>query len=247
MTNDDDIFLEDDELDGDASGEDTDEDTDDEAAVGVAELSEAESLREELRTLGEQLAQAQEEVAAANERTLRKAADLENARRRHQREKDELVKYAAESVLKDVVPVLDDLQRAVQHLGTVTGVDASLVQGLDMVVRKFEQTLERRGVVIVESIGKPFDPQVHEAIQQVHDASVPHNTVVQEFQRGCLLHDRLLRPALVVVPQGGPPRDDANAASGGASAAAPGEADDAASTPVDAPEVAGSGDSGEDQ
>jgi molecular chaperone GrpE len=247
MTNDDDIFLEDDELDGDETDEDGDGDGDEGGTVGDVGTSATDALRDTLRALGEQLAQAQEEVAAANERTLRKAADLENARRRHQREKDDLVKYAAESVLKDVVPVLDDLQRAVQHLGTVAGVETSLVQGLEMVVRKFEQTLQRRGVVIVESVGKPFDPQVHEAIQQVHDESVPHNTVVQEFQRGCLLHDRLLRPALVVVAQGGPARDESVEMSGDAEAAPSGDTGETPSTPVDASEVAASGDSGEDQ
>jgi molecular chaperone GrpE len=108
-------------------------------------------------------------------------------------------------VLKDIVPVLDDLRRALGHWSAEQeGGGATLVEGLEMVARKFEQTLGRRGVKAVDAAGQPFDPQFHEAIQQTDDDSVPHNTVVQEFQRGYVIHDRLLRPALVVVAQGGP-------------------------------------------
>lgn len=154
----------------------------------------------------------QEELNATKERLVRKAADLENARRRHQREKDELTKYASEGVLKEIVPVLDDLERATDHLTQTYDGDPSVIQGIEMVARKFKQVLERRGVVAVEALGKAFDPQFHEAIQQKADDTVPNNTVVQEFQKGYVLHDRLLRPALVVVSQGGPPRVEADAA-----------------------------------
>lgn len=181
------LFIEDD--DGDAAGE-------------VAEVG-GDSAR--IAELEAELEAAQTLAAANHERLVRKAADLENARRRHQREKDDMTKYAAESVLKDIVPVLDDLQRAIDHWSAgQEDAGETLIEGLQMVTRKFEQTLARRGVQAVESTGKPFDPQFHEAIQQKDDETVPHNTVVQEFQRGYVIHDRLLRPALVVVAQGGP-------------------------------------------
>ncbi|MCB9507354.1 MAG: nucleotide exchange factor GrpE [Myxococcales bacterium] len=227
-----DLFIddeEDDAIDAEAGEGATlfvDEDDDDSGAA-TAERTEGDgtitdSLRTRVEELEAALAEAQEEVAAANEKVLRKAADLENARRRHQREREDGAKYAAEGVLKDMAPILDDLQRALQHVAANASADDSLVQGVDMVARKFQQSLERRGVVVLESVGKAFDPTVHEAIQQVSDDTVPHNTVVQEFQRGYLLHDRLLRPALVVVAQGGPPRplpDDGHAGDGESGAA----------------------------
>lgn len=158
---------------------------------------------------------AQAQAKDAHERLLRKAADYENAKRRHQKERDDLTKFAAESVLKEIVPVVDDLERAIEH-GQHTE-DKSFLEGVEMVRRKFVQALERRGVKAVDAVGHPFDPQFHEAIQQVEDPSVPNNTVVTAFQKGYLLHDRLLRPALVVVAQGGPtrvpePADPADAA-----------------------------------
>ncbi|MFT6399287.1 MAG: molecular chaperone GrpE [Bradymonadia bacterium] len=181
-----------------------DDEEDDEEDDGIA----ADPMQARIDELEAELEAAKAEAAANHERLVRKAADLENARRRHQREKEDLAKYAAESVLKDVVPVLDDLQRAVDHATTSEAGDmATLLEGLDMVSRKFEQTIARRGVKAVESMGKPFDPQFHEAIQQRPDDTVPHNTVVQEFQRGYTIHDRLLRPAMVVVAQGGPPAE----------------------------------------
>lgn len=152
----------------------------------------------------EQIEAAKADARETHERLLRKAADFENAKRRHQKEKDDLTRYAAESVLKDIVPVLDDLERALEH--GKDSEDRSLLDGVDMVRRKFVQALERRGVTSIDAVGQAFDPQYHEAIQQVEDASVPHNTVAQAFQKGYLLHDRLIRPALVVVAQGGPPR-----------------------------------------
>jgi molecular chaperone GrpE len=137
---------------------------------------------------------------------LRRAADLENMRRRHAKEKDEHQKFAAEKVLRDTVSVLDDLDRALEHAASNTDSAAvnSLVQGLQMVHRRFVQTMEKHGVVAVSALGRPFDPHMHEAISQREDTSVARNTVVQEFQKGYLLHDRLLRPAMVVVAVGGP-------------------------------------------
>lgn len=189
-------------------------------------------LRTRVASLEAELAEAQAAAAANHDRLVRKAADLENARRRHQREKDDLTRYASESVLKDTVPVLDDLQRALDHwnAGDKAG-GATLVEGLEMVARKFEQMLARRGVSAVNAKGQIFNPQFHEAIQQVDDDSVPHNTVVQEFQRGYVIHERLLRPALVVVAQGGPVASEENV--------------DADETPVEADESTTSDASGE--
>jgi len=167
---------------------------------------------DEVDAASETIAALEAERDELKERLLRKAADLENARRRHQTERENLQKYAAENVLKDMVTVLDDLDRALDHLSKSAQDDeraATILEGVSMVQRKFVQTLERRQVKGFSSAGQPFDPNLHEAIQQVPDPSVPNNTIVQEFQRGYMLADRLLRPALVVVAQGGPAAADA--------------------------------------
>lgn len=136
----------------------------------------------------------------------RKAADFDNARRRFQKEKDDLQKYAAERVLRDMLPLLDNLQRALEAAGaTGEGDDslASFVRGVQMVRDSQIQALSRHGVEGFDSVGTAFDPNLHEAVQLVPDESVPHGTVIREFQRGYRLAERLLRPAMVVVAQGG--------------------------------------------
>jgi molecular chaperone GrpE len=171
--------------------------------------AELEALRREVATLRTEADSLRAERSELNDRYLRKAADLENQRRRHQREADDLRRYGGESVLKDIVTVLDDMDRAMEHLpaDALEGPAAALVGGLQMVHRKFVQVLDRLGVKQFGAMGKGFDPNLHEAIQRLDDDSVPNDTVIREFQRGYTLHERLLRPALVVVAQGGPQRD----------------------------------------
>lgn len=174
----------------------------DAAPVDAAASAELARLRAEVETL-------RAERGELNDRYLRKAADLENQRRRHQREADELRRYGGESVLKEIITVLDDMDRAMEHVPAEAseGPTAALVGGIQMVHRKFVQVLERLGVKQFSAVGRSFDPNLHEAIQRVDDSSVPNDTVIREFQRGYVLHDRLLRPALVVVAQGGSQRD----------------------------------------
>jgi molecular chaperone GrpE len=163
------------------------------------------------------LARTTQELEAAHkerddlkEQLLRKAADFENMRRRHQKEREEQSRYAGEKVLKDVVSLLDDLDRALEHVSGAehAGMPAGLLTGIQMVHRRFLQTLEKHGVTVIMSLGQPFDPHLHEAISQREDAAVPRNTVVQEFQKAYMLNERLLRPAMVVVSTGGPSPDE---------------------------------------
>jgi molecular chaperone GrpE len=157
-----------------------------------------------------ELEASQKEREDLKEQLLRKAADFENMRRRHQKEREEQSKYAGEKVLKDAVSLLDDLDRALEHVASAdqTGMPTGLLTGIQMVHRRFVQTLEKHGVAVIVSVGKPFDPHMHEAISQREDTTVPRNTVVQEFQKAYMLNDRLLRPAMVVVSTGGPSADE---------------------------------------
>lgn len=187
----------------DAGGESSDADAPDEAAEPDAP--------DELAELRAQVEALEAEKKTLHDRLLRTAADLENSRRRHQKERDDLRRFGGESVLKGIVVIVDDLERALEHVRSQSSGDdtgtTSILEGIEMVFRKFLQTLERMGVTPVDAKGSVFDPHHHEAIQQVSDPSVPNNTVVQVFQKGYMLHDRLLRPALVVVAQGGPPAE----------------------------------------
>jgi molecular chaperone GrpE len=141
------------------------------------------------------------EVGELKDRWLRDRAELENFKRRQSRDKAEALRFANESLLRDLLPVIDNLHRAVEYARTSRDVDA-IADGVDMTLRALTDTLERHGVKIVEALGRPFDPAHHQAIGHV-ESEHPPNTVVDEHQRGYLLHDRLLRPALVTV--GKPP------------------------------------------
>jgi molecular chaperone GrpE len=141
------------------------------------------------------------EIAELKDRWLRERADLENFKRRQSRDKAEALRFANEGLLRDLLPIIDNLHRAVEHARTSCEVEA-IADGVDMTLRTLTDTLERHGVKIVEALGRQFDPAHHEAIGHV-ESEHPPNTVVDEHQRGYLLHDRLLRPALVTV--GKPP------------------------------------------
>ena len=130
-----------------------------------------------------------------HERHLRAAADLENYKRRAGREKEEVERFGIQKLLKDLLPVIDNLDRALEH-GEVKG---PLGEGVAATRRIFEETLGRYGVKGFSSVGEPFDPNRHEAMQQVATAEMAPGTVVSEMVRGYMLHDRLVRPALVSV------------------------------------------------
>ncbi|MFN2568834.1 MAG: nucleotide exchange factor GrpE [Candidatus Dormibacteria bacterium] len=133
-----------------------------------------------------------------NESYLRLAADFENYRRRHQQDLIDRSRYASEEAARALLPVLDNLRRALEH-SPGTGDDGRLRDGLSLVVREFETALERLGVLPIEAVGTPFDPALHEAIGGDESDEVDTETVTQELQRGYRLHDRVLRPAMVRI------------------------------------------------
>lgn len=154
--------------------------------------------------------QLQESQAAAQEfrdQLYRKAAELENTRRRLSKQLRDAKKYAGDSVLREFLPVNDDLERAIEHASTSAAEEggeknaqvSSFIDGMTLVLRKFTATLERFGVKGFQSIGEPFSPQLHEAIQQITTTEIEPGHVAAEFLRGYMMQDRLLRPALVAV------------------------------------------------
>jgi len=138
------------------------------------------------------------ELDERNDQFLRLAADFENFRRRKAQELADRSRYAPEEAAKALLPVLDNLRRALEH-SSVDGDDQQLQDGLRMVLLQFEQALRSVGVEAVETVGARFDPAVHQAIGGDESDEVTEDTVIAELQPGYRLHDRLLRPALVRV------------------------------------------------
>jgi len=154
-------------------------------------------------SLQEQLEAAQREAAEIRDRFLRAAADLENFRKRASKEREEIQKFANERLLRDFLPVYDDLERAMSALDEDASPAAAKVKdGVELVRKKFIQQMERHGVEAFDSRGETFDPARHDAIQQAHSNEVEAGLILDELQRGFLLHGRLLRPAMVVVSLG---------------------------------------------
>ncbi len=155
-------------------------------------------------TAAEELEQVRGELAEIRDRWVRLNADFENFRRRTLKEREEAYQFGHQALAKDLLPAVDNLERAIDAARkSGVGELGSLLQGLELVQRDLESVLARHGVTEVESLGKPFDPSVHEALAQIPDASAEPGTVVQVFQRGYRLRDRLLRPAQVVVSKAG--------------------------------------------
>ena len=138
------------------------------------------------------------ELSEAQERVLRTAADAENFKKRLQREKEEQTRYANESLIRELLTVIDNLERALEHSGSESDQEG-LVEGLNMTLKSFLDTLTRFGCTQVEAEGKPFDPNFHEAVSQEESADHEPNTVLNELQKGYMLKERLLRPAMVLV------------------------------------------------
>jgi molecular chaperone GrpE len=137
----------------------------------------------------------EEELAELRDRSVRTLADFENYRRRSERERDEVRRYALTEALRDLLPVVDNLERALAAGGTVE----DLKTGVEMILRQLRDLLRQRGVVEIAAQGLPFDPAQHEAVAREEQEGVAVPTVVEEMQRGYRLHERLLRPALVRV------------------------------------------------
>ncbi len=168
----------------------------------VAETAAAEEAEDSVEAqLRADLQQAQEEAASLKDQYLRTVADMENLRKRTQREKEELAKFANENILRDILDVVDNLERAVDHAeqAEMGETGAGLLEGVQMTLTQFSQVLKKYGVEPVEALGKPFDPALHQAMGQLETEEHPANAVAQELQKGYTLNDRLLRPSMVMV------------------------------------------------
>jgi molecular chaperone GrpE len=146
----------------------------------------------------DEVARLRAELAEKQDKVLRTLAEMDNLRRRTQRERDEYVKFANESLIKDLIPVLDNFDRALQAAGTSTDA-AKVVEGVELIRRELLRVLERAGVTRYSALGEAFDPTRHEATARVVSVDQPADTVVGEITPGYLLNGRVLRAAQVAV------------------------------------------------
>jgi molecular chaperone GrpE len=132
---------------------------------------------------------------------MRAYAEMENIKKRGVKEREDLAKFANELLIKEILPVIDSLEKALIHARDGTNA-SGLAEGIEMIFKGLMNTLEKAGLKEVEAMGKPFDPHFHEAVSQQPDDTVPPKHVIMEMQKGYLLNGRLIRPSIVVISQG---------------------------------------------
>lgn len=172
----------------------------------LPEMSVEEAFPEEQAapTLEEQLAESQAEVRRSQDQVLRARADFDNYRKRMLREMDDVRKRAAETLLHDLLPILDNLERALDHADSDS---SSLTEGIELIVKQFTGLLSQKGVEPIPAAGESFDPEVHEAVAHIESEDAPEKMITQEFMKGYTLAGRVLRPSKVVVSAGPPAKD----------------------------------------
>lgn len=151
------------------------------------------------KSLQERLEQAEKDAKEHYDRLLRISAEFENYKKRMVREKEDYRKFANETLLKALLPVVDNLERAIQAVDEKARADHPLLKGVEMTLSEILKVFEKFAVKPISALKAPFDPTYHQAVMQEETDQHPDNTVVKELQKGYLLHDRLLRPSMVVV------------------------------------------------
>ncbi|MEE9186225.1 MAG: nucleotide exchange factor GrpE [Candidatus Binatia bacterium] len=170
----------------------------DQAKVGADQEEREKPPLSEVDNLRQQLEAKELEAKQNHERFLRQLAEMENFKKRTAREKEETIKYGNEGLVRDLLPILDNLERAVEH-AQGGGNGKPLLEGIEMILKSLLEVLQKHGVTQISAKGEPFDPQKHEAFAQVESEDLEANTVVEELHKGYLQFDRLLRPSLVSV------------------------------------------------
>ncbi|HEY7773648.1 MAG TPA: nucleotide exchange factor GrpE [Marinagarivorans sp.] len=169
------------------------------------ELSSVESTDEgasDVAALQAEVEALKNELAGAQEQVLRASAEMQNARRRAQQDVEKAHKFALEKFVGDMLPVADNLERALEAANGQQGSIEAIVEGVELTLKSMVDGLKRHNVEGVYPEGEPFDPQLHQAMSMVPDPNVEPNTVINVFQRGYTLNGRLVRPAMVVVSKG---------------------------------------------
>ena len=179
-----------------------------EPAETAEAAAEADSIEEEAEAVvadAERVAKAEAEAAAMRDKYLRLQAEWDNYRKRTAEEAGEMRVRAAEKLMGDLLPVMDDFERAIAH-AEANG-DAGLLDGVKAISTKLSESLGKHGLETIDPAGEAFDALEHQAVGQVEDASVPDETVAQVYQKGYRLGKKVIRPAMVTISTGGPKRE----------------------------------------
>jgi molecular chaperone GrpE len=156
---------------------------------------------DELTTVLKKVNELEAALDEKENRLLRLQADFDNYRRRARLDQEAVEKYRAQSLVSDILPALDNFERALKVVSANDDQMKSLLQGMEMVHRQLIEALKKEGVEVIESVGGEFDPHLHQAVMQVEDATAASNIVIEEFQKGYKLKDRVIRPSMVKVVQ----------------------------------------------
>lgn len=149
-------------------------------------------------SLEEELEKAKAKAEERYNQLQRLQAEYDNYRKRTQKEKTELIKYATEGLMEELLPILDNFDRAISA-AKVTSDFASFSQGVEMIFRQIQTALGKEGLKAIDAVGQPFDPNLHEAVMRVESDEHPDNTVLEELQKGYYLKEKVLRPSMVKV------------------------------------------------
>lgn len=182
----------------------------DDQTANAPPAAEAKTADSELESLRQEIAAKEADAKSNYDRYLRQVAEFENLKRRTAREREDVSRFANEAIIKDLLAVVDNLERAIAH-ASGGGNGKSIVEGVEMVLKGFLDVLSKHGVTQISAVGQPFDPAKHEAIAQVESSAHQPNSVVEELHKGYTLRDRLLRPALVSVAKAPETQEKKNA------------------------------------
>lgn len=185
-----------------AEQEETVESVNTEAEVEILDADEVvvEDVSEEVDESSAKIAELQAKLDETENKMLRAQADFDNFKRRTRLDQEAAQKYRAQSLVSEILPALDNFERALQ-IEADNDQTKSLLQGMNMVYNQLAQALQNEGVETIKSVGEEFDPHLHQAVMQVEDENFNSNTVVEELQKGYKLKDRVIRPAMVKVNQ----------------------------------------------
>jgi molecular chaperone GrpE len=152
-----------------------------------------------MKELEEKVKETEEAAKQSYDRYLRVSAEFENYRKRSAREMDDFRKFANQSLVKELLPIVDNLELAIKSAKENKKVDHSLLDGVDLTLKEILKIFEKYNVIPIKALGKTFDPRYHEAVMREETDKYPENAITNEMQKGYLIHDRLLRPSMVVV------------------------------------------------
>jgi len=165
----------------------------------VSEKKDKVKIVDHLKEMETRLESVEQEAKEAHDRFLRVSAEFENYKKRSAREIDEFRKFANESLIREMLTVVDNLERALNSSNNDNQANSHIAEGVDMTLKEILKVFEKFNVKPIEALGKPFDPNFHQAAMREETNERPENTVLNELEKGYMIHDRLLRPAMVVV------------------------------------------------